>query len=269
MMKATSEQKNIQVLGSGGGRSIWATAGVVVFLLLWIVVSSLELVNPLLLPPPSRVFLSVSDVGFVLVWHIVATLSRVLAGFSCGVFLGVIVGTSMQYNRRVYLLLDGIVETFRPVPPVALVPFFILLFGFSETGKIIITTLGTLLIITVGTVEAIERVPSGILRWGLVACSTRLSLFWKVILPAAWPEMRGTFRIAMALAITLVIVSEFMGAKYGLGYLISVSKITLTTPTLLLSAILLGWLGWGLDRILRYLFDKTCAWDVRAKGATK
>lgn len=262
-------KKRAAALGSSSGGRMWSVVGPIGFLLLWSVVSTLELVNPLLLPSPSRVFLSVRDIGFVLVWHIIATLSRVLAGFFCGAILGVIIGTSMQYNRRLYLLLDGIVETFRPVPPVALVPFFILLFGFSETGKIIITTLGTLLVITVGTVEAIERVPSGILRWGLVACSTRLSLFWKVILPAAWPEMRGTFRIAMALAITLVIVSEFMGAKYGLGYLISVSKITLTTPSLLLSAILLGWLGWGLDRILRYLFDKTCAWDVRAKGATK
>jgi ABC-type nitrate/sulfonate/bicarbonate transport system permease component len=55
--------------------------------------------------------------------------------------------------------------------------------------------------------------------------------------------MRVGFRIALAAAITLVIVAEFMGATYGLGYLISVSKVTLTTPTILLSTFLLGWLG--------------------------
>ena len=50
---------------------------------------------------------------------------------------------------------------------------------------------------------------------------------------ATSPEMRGGFRIALAAAITLVVVSEFMGASFGLGYLISVSKVTLTIPTIL------------------------------------
>ena len=98
---------------------------------------------------------------------------------------------------------------------------------------------------------------------------SRRDLFRMVILPAAWVEMRSGFRIALALAVSLVVVSEFLGATYGLGYLISVAKVTLTTPTLLLSIMLLGWLGWGLDRLVRYMFDKTTAWDVRAKGATK
>lgn len=97
--------------------------------------------------------------------------------------------------------------------------------------------------------------------------SFRPELFRRIIIPAAWPEMRVGFRIALAAAITLVIVAEFMGATYGLGYLISVSKVTLTTPTILLSTFLLGWLGWGLDKVVRLVFDKTCAWDARVKEA--
>jgi ABC-type nitrate/sulfonate/bicarbonate transport system permease component len=119
----------------------------------------------------------------------------------------------------------------------------------------------------VDTVEAIERVPASLIRLGLISKISRPSLFRKIIIPSAWPEMRGGFRIALALAFTLVIVSEFMGATYGLGYLINVSKVTLTTPTILLSIIILGCLGWFFDKALRLLFDKTCFWETRAKGA--
>lgn len=267
--QTAAKTEDSAVLGSGGRRGPLAFAGVLALFGLWSLLSYLEVVSPLLLPSPLRVLTAIKDVGFDLARHFMATVLRVLGGFGCGVLAGMAVGILMQFNRKVYTVLDGLIETFRPIPPVALIPFFILLFGFSELGKILIVTLGVALVIAVNTVEAIERVPSGVIRWGLVIGLSRKDLFMRVVLPAAWPEMRVGFRIALALAITLVVVSEFMGASYGLGYLISVSKITLTTPTILLSVILLGWLGWGLDRLLRLLFNKTSAWDIRAKGATR
>ncbi len=256
-------------LGSSGTKGIAVYLSVFSLLCIWSVVSGFNLVNPLILPSPIRVLGAVSDVGPILIRHLWATVFRVLLSYTLGVGLGIATGVLMQYNRKVFCVLDGLVETFRPVPPVALIPFFILIFGFSESGKIVITTLGVWLLITVTAVEAIERVPAAIIRWGLVVGLKRRELFRKIILPASWPEMRTGFRIALALAITLVIVSEFMGATYGMGYLISVSKVTLTTPTIFLSIMILGWTGWLLDRTLRLIFQLTTKWDIRAKGATR
>jgi len=254
-------------LGSSGGRSVWSLAGPLATLLLWWAVARLRLVNPLLLPSPERVILAAQDIGPRILVHVVATLLRILTGFVLGCTIGVSVGVVMQYSRRAYVLLDGIIETFRPVPPVAAVPFFILIFGFSELGKVVIVTMGVSLVMAVTTVEAFERVPLGIMRWGLISGLDRRVLFRRVLLPAAIPEMRGGVRISLALAITLVIVSEFLGATAGVGYLISVAKVTLTTPTLLLAMFVLGWLGWFLDRVTRFLFNHWTAWDSRAGGA--
>lgn len=266
-MSNRESKDELAPLGSSGGKKNLTILGVFLFLSLWLILSSTNAINSLILPSPFRVIGAVTDVGFDLVYHIIATLGRVILGLSLGCLIGIFLGAIMQFNRTVYVLLDGIIETFRPVPPVALIPFFILIFGFSEAGKIVIVTLGVTLIMVVSTVEAFERVPIGVMRWGLISQLSRYQLFTLVLFPAAWPELRTGFRISLAIAITLVIVSEFMGAKYGLGYLISVSKVTLTTPTIFLSVILLGWVGCIMDRGIRYLFDKTCAWDVRAKGA--
>lgn len=268
-MKSQPETNRESVLGSFGKRGLLSYVGVFAFIVIWSLLSATGLVNTLLLPPPTRVLSAVGDVGWVLLWHLLATIVRIGLGFCLGCCLGVITGVTMQYKHTVFVAFDGLIETFRPLPPVAIIPFFILIFGFAEVGKLLITVLGVWVLITVTTVEAIERVPPGLIRWGLVVGLTRRELFRLVILPAAWPEMRGGFRIALALAITLVVVSEFMGARYGLGYLLSVSKVTLTTPTILLTIIILGWLGWAVDRMLRWVFDRTTSWDVRAKGATR
>ncbi len=265
----TEPRHEMNVLGSGGRRSPFAFIGVVVVLLMWAAISGGGLVNPLLLPPPLRVILAARDIGLVLFIHLFATAARIVAGLALGTILGVCIGALMQYSRRTYVLLDGIVETSRPVPPVAVVPFFILVFGFAEIGKLLLVTVGTGLVVTVATVEAIERIPTAIIRWGLVCGLSRAGLFRRVIIRAAAPELRAGLRIALAIAVSLVIVSEFMGATYGLGYLINVSKVTLTTPTMILSIIILGWLSWSLDRLLRSGFDRWCAWDVRAKGAVR
>jgi ABC-type nitrate/sulfonate/bicarbonate transport system permease component len=268
-MKAAHKHKTTPVLGSAHRSGPLAFAGLLVFIGAWIATSYFGWVNSLLLPSPLRVIGAASDVGPKLLEHLAATILRIGVGFGLGVSAGMSLGILMQYNQRIYQFFDGIIETFRPVPPVAVVPFFILLFGFSEVGKILVTVIGVGLLATITTVEAIERVPAALVRWGLVIGLSRAKLFRLIILPAVWPEMRGGFRIAMALAITLVVVSELMGATHGLGYLISVSKVTLTTPTLLLAIVILGWIGWGFDRLLRYVFDKTTAWDIRAKGATR
>ncbi len=260
-------KKYDSVLGSTGKKSTISLIGVSAMIIIWSILSFAGIVSPLLLPSPLRVLMAVKDIGIDLLGHLVATSIRIIAGYSLGVLIGVITGVLMQYNRRVFLLVDGIVETSRPVPPVALVPFFILWFGFTEFGKILLVTSGTALIITITIVEAFERVPASLIRWGLVVGLSRRELFRLIILPAAIPEMRAGFRIALGVAITLVVVSEFMGATYGMGYLINVSKVTLSTASILLGIILIGWMSWAFDKFLRYFFSKKCAWDIRAKGA--
>lgn len=256
-------------LGSVGADRRLGWLGVCGWLALWAAVSASGLVSPLVLPTPWRVVAAAVDIGDTLLVHILATLARVVVAFVAGVLAGSTVGLVMQYSRRAFGVLDGLVETFRPVPVVAFVPFFILVFGFAEIGKVLVASIGVALVVVVSTVEAIDRVPAGILRWGLVCGLSRRAVFQRVIIPAALPDTRAGLRVALAGAVGLVVVSEFMGATYGLGYLISVAKVTLTTPTLLMAAMLLGWVGWSLDRGLRAVFDWACWWDVRAKGAVR
>jgi NitT/TauT family transport system permease protein len=257
------------VLSSHSPKGFLAYLGLPAFLFVWSALSYSNLVNPLLLPPPDRVILAARDIGFPLAAHFVATLIRVIGGFLGAVLLGSTIGVLMQYNRCFYGVMDGLIETWRPVPAVALVPFFILIFGFSEAGRLLLVVLGTALVVVVTVVESLERVPPSLIRLGLIAGLPRSKIFRLILIPAAAPFARAGFRIALALSITLVVVSEFLGSRYGLGYLINVSKVTLTTSTMFLCIILLGLVGFILDFGLRKVFGAVSVWEYSSREAMR
>ena len=86
------------------------------------------------------------------------TTYRMLLGWSLGVALGISVGLAMSYSRVLRSILDPLIESFRPVPVIALLPFFILWFGIDEIGKIVMILLGTFMIMVVNTYESVINV---------------------------------------------------------------------------------------------------------------
>src|SRR5690606_3278247 len=90
---------------------------------------------------------------------IAATLLRVICGFVVGTALGLGLGLLMSYSKKAQFFFDPLVESMRPVPVIAMIPFFLMWFGIGETGKFLLITLGVFAIIVVSTVEAVRNVP--------------------------------------------------------------------------------------------------------------
>jgi len=248
------------ILGSHGPKGLWPLVGVGVFLGTWWFVARVGWVSALILPSPVDVLTGLAGIGTDLFFHFSFTAARVSVGFAGGILVGSTVGLYMQYSPRAYALLDGLVESWRPIPPVALIPFFVLIFGFSELGRFLVTVLGTGLVAVVTVTEALERVKPALPRFGLVCGLSRRELFRRILIPASIPHLRGGFRVALALSVTLVIVSEFLGARWGLGHIISTARVTLNTPVLLGAVFLLGVLGYSIDWGLRRFFVRLTPW---------
>jgi ABC-type nitrate/sulfonate/bicarbonate transport system permease component len=238
-----------------------------VVIALWFSVSWIGLVNPLLLPPPNSVGEAILNIGPALGWHIFATTSRTLAGLIIGSSIGILLGLATRYSRVAKLTLEPLFDASRPVPAIALLPFFILIFGFSETGRIVLVAVSVTVILAVATAEAAEAMPEPWFRFALVSGFSRREIFRRVIVPGLIPWLRGPLRIALALSFTLVIASEFMGAQQGLGYLINVARVNLATPTILLCVLLLGAIAQMLDFVLNKMIMRMSFWYRGTRSA--
>jgi taurine transport system permease protein len=192
------------------------------------------------------------------------TLARVVVGLVLGGVLGWGTGILMIFSRVLRDLLEPLAEMLRPVPPVVLVPFFILWFGLGTASQVLLVGLGSFMILLVSTLEAAAAVPR---RYVLTAQSLgagRAYALLKVVVPAIRPHLIGSLRVASGSAFGLTVVAEFLGAQGGLGYVIRNARVTLNTDTMLLASLLLGAEAVCLDLTLRWVWSRWTRWAESA-----
>jgi ABC-type nitrate/sulfonate/bicarbonate transport system permease component len=222
-----------------------------------------NLVRPIKFPSPIMVVQAAIRTADLIPLDALATVSRVLFGFIVGTLLGLGFGLAMSYNRKVYYFFDPLVESIRPVPVIAMIPFFLMWFGIGEPGKLLLITLGVFAIIVVSTVEAIKNVPKIYVLAAQTLGASKLQLFRTVLVPAIVPQLIGPMRVAAALSFTLVVAAEFMGANAGLGFRILEARRLFSTDVIMLGVVLIGILSAVADALIRRGAAYLTRWSER------
>jgi ABC-type nitrate/sulfonate/bicarbonate transport system permease component len=240
---------------------------VLVFLVLWGGASGavvlLKLFNPIFLAGPWLVLGKVVQLALNgQLWdHVLATLERVVVGFATGALLALALGLPAGRSRVAGNVLEPIVELLRPIPPLALLPLFIVWVGIGETSKIAFITYATFFPMFLTTVHAVRRVDPLLVRAAESLGARRAQLFFRVVLPAALPEILTGIRLGVALSFFVIVVSEFIGAERGLGYLINDGRNFFLVPQMLGAAIVLGLLGSAGSALVLLVEHRWLRWE--------
>jgi ABC-type nitrate/sulfonate/bicarbonate transport system permease component len=242
-------------------------AAIVAFLVLWGLLSGavvvLKLFNPIFLPGPWLVLGSVLDMAVrgPLWIHLAATLERVAMGFGTGAALGVALGLAAGHLTLVRNVVEPLVEVLRPIPPLALLPMFIVWVGIGEASKIGFITYATFFPIFLTTVTGVRQIDPLLVRAAQSLGARGVALFARVILPAALPDILTGLRLGVALAFFVIVISEFIGAEHGLGYLINDGRNFFLVPQMLGAAVVLGLLGYAGNGLVRLLERRLTRWQ--------
>jgi ABC-type nitrate/sulfonate/bicarbonate transport system permease component len=190
-----------------------------------------------------------------------ATLERVAVGFATGAGLGVALGLAAGQVRVVRDVVEPVVEMLRPIPPLAVLPLFIVWVGIGEPSKVGFITYATFFPIFLTTVTGVRQIDPLLLRAARSLGAGGLRLFVRVILPAALPDILTGLRLGVALAFFVIVISEFIGAEHGLGYLINDGRNFFLVPQMLGAAVVLGLLGYAGNGLVRLLERRLTRWQ--------
>lgn len=211
-------------------------------------------------PSPKSLLDTLSNQWKDLLSYSLTTWYRVLIGLAVGGFFGIIGGILMTYNKWLFYLLDPIIEIIRPIPPIALTPFFILWIGLGDLSQLLLISLGCFMILAVSTFVGIMNVNPVYIKAAQSLGANKIYIYRTIYVPAIIPGLLAGIRVALASSFALTVAAEYLGAQGGLGFLIRNARVVLHTDTILLAAIILGIESLLTDQILRFYFKKLTKW---------
>lgn len=240
---------------------LYAAAGVIA---VWQAVIWITRPSPALLPSPlltAQTLVQLTLSG-ELPTDAAYSVFRVFSAWALAAIVAVPLGFAMGRWQRLERVLDPVVELFRPISPLAWIPLAILWFGIDEGGKIFVIFIGTFFPILLNTVAGVKSIDPVLIRAGLIlGCNDNTSLFRKVVLPAALPQVIVGLRISFGTGWAAIIAAELVAARSGLGYLISNGMEILRSDFVLVGMVTIGVLGVLFDAAFRWL-DRRCNWMV-------
>jgi len=239
------------------------------FILLGLVLAAWELAarsglwNPLLFPSLVSIGqefarLVASASGLQEAW---ISLYRALGGFALAAAVGVIIGILMGRSALAAALLDPLFSGTYAVPKLALFPIFIFVFGIGSLSKIALIFLECLYPIVIITYQGARNV-SSVLIWSAQNMgASRTRIFGRVVVPATVPFIFAGFRVALPVAMIVVVITEMISSADGLGYLVIYSLSSLQTDRMLAVVLAIALLGLALDRLLVVLRGRLVYWE--------
>jgi ABC-type nitrate/sulfonate/bicarbonate transport system permease component len=253
---------------SGGSRQRRMQAALLRYLPLLLLALAWEagarsgLISTLALPPLSTVVAAWVDLlkDGELVSNGAASLWRTGAGLTLAIVIGAALGIFMAWWRPVNVLLSPLVEIFYPMPKSALIPVTVLWLGFGNGSKILLIFLGCMLPVTIGAFNGARSSEQALVWSARSMGANRLRMLWDVVVPSAMPELLNGIRTALALSFILLVSSELIAAREGLGYLIGFLGASGTYDAMFAVVLTVALLGFIADRIYLVLMQRMLRW---------
>ncbi|MBD8052339.1 ABC transporter permease [Rhodococcus ruber] len=249
-------------IGAFVWRGLKPAVAILAFLAVWEIAPRLGLVDEVFLPP----FTVVADAFAQLIGdgrlaeHLGASLSRAVTGFGIAVLVAIPLGVAIGWYRPVAEFLDPILELFRNTAALALLPVFILILGIGETSKVALVIYASTFPILLNTVSGVRTVDPLLVKSARSLGLPSYRLFQKVILPAAVPTIFTGIRMAAASSILVLIAAEMVGAKAGLGYLVTASQLNFQIPNMYAGIVAISLVGLTFNGILVAVERRLSRW---------
>ncbi len=233
-------------------RYLRAALAILLFFLTWELTARISPDRMGLFPPPTRVFVALIDMARTgdLQRDISASLWRALAGFIFGSAAGIGTGLITGRVEAIENYLSPVIQLFRPLPPVAIIPLVIVWFGIGEISKVFSIAFAVFFPVWVNAHLGARQIPTTYLWSARTMGVAGVAALYRIIFPAALPFIMAGLRTGIALAFVMVFVSELAGASSGIGYQIESSYLAYRVDRMIAALIVLGGFGALADVLL-------------------
>lgn len=228
---------------------------VAILILIWQILFSLSSYNKALFPSPKMAFDALIEMisNGRLFENIRTSMFRFAVGYSISVVSAVILGLILGRIPKFFQYVNPVLQLLRPISPTAWMPFIVLLFGIGDVPAIVIIFIAAFFPVLLSTVSAVGNIDPVYLKVSKNFGIKQPALTWKVIFPAAFPQIANGIHLALGTAWIFLVAGEMVGAQSGLGYQIIDARNNIRADILLATILVIGIIGILLDGILKII----------------
>lgn len=228
---------------------------VAVLILVWQVFFAFSSYDKMLFPSPVMALRALSEMieEGILLKNILTSLYRFLIGYTIAVLSAVVLGMILGQLPQLFQYINPAIQLIRPISPTAWMPFIVLLFGIGDVPAIVIIFIAAFFPVLLSTVSAVGNIDPVYLKVSRNFAVRQPQLTWKVILPAAFPQIANGIHLALGSAWIFLVAGEMVGSQSGLGYQIIDARNNLRADVLLATILVIGVIGIMLDEILKII----------------
>ena len=241
---------------------VYRYAPLVLLAVAWELVARFELVSTSALPPLTSVFVAWFEMltSGELLKNASFSLYRASIGLLLALLVGSVLGIAMAWSRSVNAVLGPLVEMLYPMPKTALIPITVIWLGFGDGSKVLLIFLGCMLPVTIGAFNGARGSDQALVWSARSMGANRLRMLWDVVVPSALPELLNGTRTALALAFILMVTSELIVSRNGLGNLIGFLGANGSYEAMYAVVLTVAFLGFGADRIYQLFMRRLLLW---------
>ncbi|WP_294478185.1 ABC transporter permease [uncultured Ruminococcus sp.] len=226
-----------------------------ILILIWQLLFSVSSYDKALFPSPKMAFDALVELieNGKLFENIRTSMYRFVTGYFSSVIVAVVLGLILGRVPKLFQYINPAVQLLRPISPTAWMPFIVLLFGIGDVPAIVIIFIAAFFPVLLSTVSAVGNIDPVYLKVSKNFGIRQPALTWKVIFPAAFPQIANGIHLALGTAWIFLVAGEMVGAQSGLGYQIIDARNNIRADILLATILVIGIIGILLDGLLKLI----------------
>ncbi|MFT4306030.1 MAG: ABC transporter permease [Microbacterium sp.] len=201
----------------------------------------------------------------LLITDVVPSLVNLAVGYGIAVFVGVTVGMLMGTFRWVRWLLNPVLQFWRAVPGVALIPVFVALLGFGDSTRVFLIAIAAVFPTLISTADGVRAIDPLLKDVARVYWLTPWERTFSVRLPAASPRIAAGMQVSLQVAFIVMIASEMVGASHGIGAKTLLAQQSFAITDMWAGILLLGILGYLVSLLFVLIRNRVLRWYYAAQ----
>ena len=228
---------------------------IAILIIIWQILFTVSNYDAALFPSPKMAFDALVEMieNGKLFENISTSMYRFAAGYLTSVTAAVVLGLILGRLPKVFQYVNPALQLLRPISPTAWMPFIVLLFGIGDVPAVVIIFIAAFFPVLLSTVAAVGNIDPIYLKVSKNFGISQPALTWKVIFPAAFPQIANGIHLALGTAWIFLVAGEMVGAQSGLGYQIIDARNNIRADILLATILVIGIIGILLDGLLKLI----------------